>query len=131
MNNIKCQTKGQIYIISAPSGAGKTSLVKKICEDWSIEDREYLNKIVPEKGLQTEFKNRKIIDFAQDFYELSKKGLTKRKRLSKNGEFDETIHMKGLEDNLQNGFSPADCLINKYNTTWGMSTKPIYKELIF
>ncbi|MDC6448370.1 glutamate--cysteine ligase [Alphaproteobacteria bacterium] len=105
--------------------------VKKICEDWSTEDREYLNKKVPEQGLQTEFKNKKIIDFAQDFYELSKKGLLKRNRLSKNSEFDETIHMKGLENNLQNGFSPADCLINKYNTTWGRTIKPIYKELIF
>ena len=36
MNNIKCQTKGQIYIISAPSGAGKTSLVKKICEKYDF-----------------------------------------------------------------------------------------------
>ena len=71
--------------------------VKNICEGWTKEDREYLNKKVPEQGLQTEFKNKKIIDFAQNFYELSKKGLIKRNRLSKNGEFDETIHMKGLE----------------------------------
>ena len=92
---------------------------------------EYLNKNVPAQGLQTEFKSKKIINLAQEFYELSKKGLIKRERLSKNGEFDETIHMKGLEDNLQNGCSPADCLINKFNTTWDRSTKPIYKELIF
>ncbi|MBT3902984.1 MAG: glutamate--cysteine ligase [Pelagibacteraceae bacterium] len=105
--------------------------VKNICEGWTKEDREYLNKNVPVQGLQTEFKSKKIINLAQEFYELSKKGLIKRKRLSKNGEFDETIHMKGLEDNLQNGCSPADCLINKFNTTWGRSTKPIYKELIF
>ena len=36
MNNIKYQTTGQIYIISAPSGAGKTSLVKKICEKYDF-----------------------------------------------------------------------------------------------
>ena len=105
--------------------------VQNICEGWTEEDREYLNKTVPEKGLQTEFKNKKILDFAQDFCELSKKGLMKRNRLSKNSEFDETIHMKGLEGNLENGFSPADCLINKFNTKWGGSINPIYKELIF
>ena len=105
--------------------------VKAICEGWDEEDRKYLNKKVPEYGLQTEFKNRKIIDFAQDFFELSKKGLAKRNRLSKNSEFDETIHMKELEGNLQNGFSPADYLIKNFNTTWGGSLEPIYKELIF
>ena len=36
MNNIKYQTTGQIYIISAPSGAGKTSVVKKICEKYDF-----------------------------------------------------------------------------------------------
>jgi guanylate kinase len=36
MNNIKYQTTGQIFIISAPSGAGKTSLVKKICEKYDF-----------------------------------------------------------------------------------------------
>ena len=104
---------------------------QNICEGWTNEDREYLNKQVPEKGLQTKFKNKKILDFAQDFYELSKRGLVKRNRLSKNSEFDETIHMKGLENNLENGFSPADHLINKFNTSWDRSTDPIYKELIF
>jgi len=105
--------------------------IKEITEDWTEEDRKYLNQRVPEEGLKTVFKERKLIAFAQDFFELSKKGLEKRNRLSKNGEFDESIHMKELEDNLEKGCSPADCLINKFNTTWGKSVMPIYKELIF
>ena len=36
MNNTKYIKKGDVYIISAPSGAGKTSLVKKLCEEWSF-----------------------------------------------------------------------------------------------
>jgi len=105
--------------------------IKEITEDWTEEDRKYLNQRVPEEGLKTVFKERKLIAFAQDFFELSKKGLKKRNRFSKNGEFDESIHMKELEDNLEKGCSPADCLINKFNTTWGKSVMPIYKELIF
>ena len=62
---------------------------------------------------------------------MSKKGLLKRNRLSKNSEFDESIHMKELENNLENGLSPADRLINSYNTTWGRSIDQVYKELIF
>ena len=90
-----------------------------------------MNKIAPQEGLQTKFKEKKLITFAQDFYELSKKGLKKRNRLSKNGEFDESIHMKDLENNLQNGHSPADRLINKYNLNWNKSVMPIYEEMIF
>ena len=104
---------------------------KEITESWTNEDREYLNKIVPQKGLQSTFKEKKLISFAQEFFELSKKGLKKRNRLSKNGEFDESIHMKDLEKNLENGCSPADSLINKFNSNWNKSTMPIYEEMIF
>ena len=105
--------------------------VKEITENWTLEDREYLNKTVPQDGLQSTFKEKKLISFAQEFFELSKKGLKKRNRLSKNGEFDESIHMKDLEKNLENGCSPADCLINKYKSNWDKSVMPIYEEMIF
>ena len=47
--------------------------VKEITEDWTNQDRYYLNQQVPEEGLQTKFKQKKLIYFAQEFYELSKK----------------------------------------------------------
>ncbi len=105
--------------------------IKEITQDWSEEDREFLNKRVPEQGLNTEFKGKKLIYYAQDFFNLSKKGLGKRNRLSKNAEFDESIHLKDLEKNLENGCSPADSLINKFNFSWKRSVTPVYKELIF
>ncbi|MBD1147649.1 glutamate--cysteine ligase [Pelagibacterales bacterium SAG-MED31] len=105
--------------------------INEITEDWSEKDREYLNKKVVREGLQTQFKGKKLITFAQEFLELSKKGLQKRNQLSKNGEFDESIHVKELEKNLENGYSPADFLIDKYNSTWKKSVMPIYEEMIF
>jgi glutamate--cysteine ligase len=105
--------------------------INEIVESWTNEDRKYLNNSVPKFGLQTNFKNRKVLDFALEFFELSKKGLQKRNILSKNEEFDESIHMIGLEKNLTKGFSPADSLIHKFNKIWNQSTKPIYSELIF
>ena len=105
--------------------------VNEITEGWTNEDRYYLNQLVPKKGLQTKFKEKKLIYFAQEFYELSKKGLKNRNRLSKNGEFDESIHMKALESNLEQGFSPSDSLIDKFNNSWNQSIKPIYQDLIF
>ncbi len=35
MNN-KFQEASSVFIISAPSGAGKTSLVRQLCEDWNF-----------------------------------------------------------------------------------------------
>ena len=105
--------------------------VNEITEGWTNEDRYYLNQRVPEEGLQTTFNQKKLIYFAQEFYELSKKGLKNRNRLSKNAEFDESIHMKELESNLEQGFSPADSLIDKFNNSWNQSIKPIYQDLIF
>ena len=37
--------------------------VKEVTEGWTNEDRYYLNQRVPEEGLQTKFKQKKIIDF--------------------------------------------------------------------
>ena len=51
--------------------------------------------------------------------------------MSLNNEFDETVHIKELENNLTKGYSPADNIINKFNTIWNKSVKPIYKEFIF
>ena len=36
MNNVKSLNLLNIFIISAPSGAGKTTLVKRLCDDWSF-----------------------------------------------------------------------------------------------
>ena len=39
--------------------------------------------------------------------------------------------LKDLEQNLSNGHSPADLLINKYNGEWKKNIKKIYEEEIF
>ena len=77
--------------------------LNEIVEEWDNEDREYLNKSTPIHGLQTNFKNKKVIDFAQDFFQLSKNGLSKRRIMSSNNEFDETnaITVNKLKDGGQ------------------------------
>ena len=102
----------------------------EIFENWTDDDREYLNKTVPILGLQTKFKNKTVLDFAQDIFQISSTGLQKRNILSLNNKFDETIHTKKLEKNLEIGYSPADCSIQKYKNEWNNSIDPIYKELI-
>ena len=50
--------------------------------------------------------------------------------------FDQkTNYFKFLSDktevNLEKGFSPSDSLIDKFNSSWNQSIKPIYQDLIF
>ena len=103
----------------------------EIVENWTDEDREYLNKRVPVLGLQTEFKNKKVLDFAQEFFQISKKGLEIRNIRSLNNKYNETVHTNKLEKNLEMGCSPADCNIKKYRNEWNNSTSPLYEDLIF
>ena len=62
---------------------------------------------------------------------LRKSGLDKRNILVKNEKYNETFYLKDLEQNLSNGHSPADLLINKYNVKWKKNIKKIYEEEIF
>ena len=83
MNNTKYNKKGDVYIISAPSGAGKTSLVKKLCEEWSF--------IRPSISLTT----RKIRDSevdGQDYFFVSKDEFNIK---IKNGDFLEYQYVYG------------------------------------
>ena len=71
------------------------------------------------------------MDVAQKLFEISKLGLEKRNILVNNGKYNETIYLKELEQNLSNGHSPADLLINKYNGEWKKNITKIYEEEIF
>ena len=103
----------------------------EIVEGWTQNDRNLINNLAPLEGLQTKFKNSDLLDIAQKLFEISKSGLDKRNILVKNEKYNETFYLKDLEQNLSNGHSPADLLINKYNGKWKKNVKKIYEEEIF
>ena len=103
----------------------------EIVEGWTQIDRNLINTLAPVEGLQTKFKNSDLLDIAQKLFEISKSGLDKRNILVKNEKYNETFYLKDLEQNLSNGHSPADLLINKYNCKWKKNIKKIYEEEMF
>ncbi len=105
--------------------------VNEMVEGWSQDDRNYINSIAPEQGLQTKFNNQTLLEIAQKLFEISKSGLEKRNILDKNQKYNETFYLKDLEKNLSCGMSPSDRLIKKYNTEWKKNIKYLYKENIF
>ncbi len=111
----------------------ETSLQKaqEVVESWTQEDRNYINKVAPKEGLQAEFKDGTILDFAQKLFEISKQGLNSRNILARNKTYNETFYLKELERNLTSGQSPADLLINKFNNEWKQDISNIYSYNIF
>ena len=60
--------------------------------------------------------NKKLIDWAKIFLDLSKKGLDKRNMLNKSGK-NETIYLKHIEEIIKNKKTRAEMLIEQYNKT--------------
>ena len=104
--------------------------VYNIIQEWTNEDRLYLYKSVPQKGLATPFRNGKVLDIAKILLKISKRGLKNRNFLSHSG-YDERNYLENIEKNLDKNLSPADILIDKYYNQWNKSIKPIYEENIF
>ncbi len=104
---------------------------REVVESWTQADRDHINMIAPKEGLHAPFKNGTILDIAQNLLNISKQGLDARNILARNKSYNETFYLKELEKNLTLGQSPADVLINKFNTKWNKNIKNIYIENIF
>ena len=102
-----------------------------LMKDWTNEERSFLNLNVPENGLNTKFRNKNVIDIAKELLEISEKGLKRRNNLSTNKKYDETHYLLGIKNNIANGMSPADILLEKYYGDWNESIDKLYKDLIF
>ena len=70
----------------------------------------------PKQGLNTLLQDKKLIDWAKIFLDLSKKGLEKRNETNKSGK-NETIYLKHIEEIISNKKTRAEMLIEQYNKT--------------
>ena len=88
----------------------------EIIKNWKKEEvmETYLN--APKQGLNTLLRNKKLIDWAKLFLDLSKKGLDKRNELNKSGK-NETIYLKHIEEIIESKKTRAEMLIEQFNKT--------------
>ena len=88
----------------------------EIIKNWKKEEvmDAYLN--APKQGLNTLLKNKRLIDWAKIFLDISKKGLDKRNELNKSGK-NETIYLKHIEEIIKNKKTRAEMLIEQFNKT--------------
>jgi glutamate--cysteine ligase len=98
-----------------------------LVKDWTPEDHAYLRKETPKSGLHTEFRGRTMKDLAADVVAIADTGLRNRAIPDKNGD-DESSFLLPLHEIIDRGYSPAERLLQRYETEWNKSVDPIYVE---
>ena len=87
--------------------------VFSLVKEWKYEEIFKLNNDVQKLGLQSKLRGKKIQNIFPTLLELSKKGLQKRKMLSKKKENEEHF-LNPLFEIIEKGITPAEELIKKY-----------------
>src|SRR5690242_5241717 len=97
---------------------------------WTAQERQKLRDDVPKLGFKAEIGNRKVFTLAQETLRLCSRGLTRRKRLDRNGR-DETRYLRPLEESIARGITPAEELLEKFHGEWNDSVEPIFNEYAY
>ena len=103
----------------------------RLTQDWTDEERFFLNLQVPEHGLNTKFRDQTVLQIANKLLEISEQGLERRNILSSDERYNETQYLSAVKENLSRGMSPADLLMEKYHGVWKNSLDPLYVDEIF
>ncbi len=101
-----------------------------LCKDWKIEDHERLRADVARLGLKAEIAGRTVQDVAIDMVAIAKSGLKNRNRLS-GGMVDETNYLSELEEIAASGITPAERLLDLYNTRWAGDAGRVFDDFAY
>jgi glutamate--cysteine ligase len=102
------------------------SLVKS----WTAEERESLRRAVPVLGLRAPIKGVSARDIAQAALAISRQGLKSRAQADSSGD-DETHFLAELDDIAATGVTPAERLIERYNTEWGRDVRHVFEACAY
>lgn len=87
------------------------SAVEDLVMGINWEDLNELRNAVPEKGLDAEVNGHKVLAIATELVSIAETSL-------KSGEEDESFYLQPLQELVRAGKSPADVMIEKWNTSW-------------
>lgn len=99
----------------------------QIIQDWTTEEREALRNAIPITALETPFRNRTVRDIAAEVVALARAGLARRANLNGEG-MDETIYLSSLEEIVASGKTPADRLLDEYESDWHGDIDQIFER---
>lgn len=94
--------------------------------DFTEEERAALRRDVPRLGLKTPFRGGTVQDLARKVLEIARHGLARRARLGGMGETEEHF-LDPLIETAESGVTPADRLLEQFETSWGGTVEPVFK----
>lgn len=103
-----------------------------LVKDWGAETRENLRVAASQNGLNASVDGIELLALSKEVVALAHQGLESRARKGANGLLaNETHFLNALHDTLASGKSPADELIELYNTEWQQDVSPIFDAMSY
>jgi glutamate--cysteine ligase len=96
-----------------------------LVKGWSAEARQKLRDDVPRLGFSASIAGHTVVELARETMALAEAGLHRRGRLDRAGE-DERTYLAPLQECISRQITPAEELLNKYETEWNRSVEPIF-----
>ena len=97
---------------------------------WTPAERQALRDLVPRLALQAPVHGTTALEVARQATAIAHAGLTRRAYRHPGGQ-DETLFLEPVEAIVQQGCTPADEMLQRYETVWGRSTDPLFTEFAF
>lgn len=98
-----------------------------LVKDWTAEERQALRDGVPRTALATPFRDGTVRDIAREMLAISRSGLTARKRFNADG-VDEGIYLEPLAETVASGKTPAERLLDEYETVWKHDIGEVFRR---
>jgi glutamate--cysteine ligase len=94
---------------------------------WTAGDLQRLRDDVPRLGLAARIGARPLIEVAREAVAIARGGLARRARRDAAGR-DETLYLAPLERIADEGRTPAEVWIDRFNGPWRGSVDPVFGE---
>ncbi len=101
-----------------------------LAKDWDIEDHERLRADVARLGLKAQVGGRSAQDVAKDMLAIAAEGLKRRNRLS-GGLVDESGYLSELQTIAETGVTPAERLLELYETRWAGEVSRVFEDFAY
>lgn len=101
-----------------------------LVRSWTDEEREALRATVPLLALKTPFRTGTVLDLAERMVELAEAGLRRRAQANHFGS-DETMFLDPLKRTVESGMTPAEELLEAYETRWAGTLRPLFEEYAY
>jgi len=102
-----------------------------LVKHWTIEDHQRLRDAVPKQGLNAKLPDgRTLNDLAKQVLDIAAAGLTARGQINSMGD-NESGFLNPLRQIVDSGKSPAQLLLEKYETEWKGDLSKVYDEMSF